>query len=334
MRAIVYKKYGSTNVLQSLDIEKPMPKGNEILIKIHATTVTPVDTTFRAGSMLMARLFTGLGKPKNTILGTELSGVVEGVGHEVSRFKVGDKVFASPADGYGAHAEYICLSEDSAVEIMPTNMSFDEAASICNGALTALPFLRDNGEIKPRQKVLINGAAGSIGTFAVQLAKHFGAEVTAVCSGVNVEFVTSLGADKVIDYTKQDFTKTGETYDIIFDTVGKSTFSQSKSALRENGIYMTTVISAGILLRMMFGKKKLGKRALFAATGLREAPDQIRDMNFLKRLIEDGQLRTVIDRSYTFENIAEAHAYVEKGHKKGNVVVTVVPAKPLALAAE
>lgn len=334
MKAIVYEKYGSTDVLQLQEVEKPTPKASEILVKIHATTVTPVDTTFRDGSMYFARLFTGLTKPKKAILGTELAGVVESTGYPVSRFKVGDKVFASPTGGNGTHAEYICLSEDSAVETMPANMSFDEAASICNGALTALPFLRDNGNIKRGQKVLINGAAGSIGTFAVQLAKHFGAEVTGVCSGANVEFVRSLGADKVIDYTKQDFTKTGQTYDIIFDAVGKSSFPKSKGALTKNGIYLTTVLSLGILMRTLFNKKTDGKRVMFAATGMRPADAQIKDLAYIKCLIENGNLKTIIDRSYPLEHIAEAHSYVEKGHKRGNVVVTVVPAQALLQAAE
>jgi NADPH:quinone reductase-like Zn-dependent oxidoreductase len=222
MKAITHTRYGSTGVLDFKDIPTPTPCENEILVRIHATTVTPVDASFRSARPFYTRFYTGMLRPKNPVLGTELAGVVEAVGIKVTRFKPADRIFASPADGFGAHAQFICLPEDGAQAIMPAGMSFEQAAAICNGALTALPFLRDSGKIKPGQKVLINGASGSIGTFAIQLARHYGAEVTAVCSGDNAELVRSLGAHHVIDYTREDFTRMGETWDIIFDTVNKT----------------------------------------------------------------------------------------------------------------
>ncbi|MHA1563975.1 MAG: NAD(P)-dependent alcohol dehydrogenase, partial [Alphaproteobacteria bacterium] len=305
------------------EVEKPTPKNNEIRVKILATTVTPVDCSFRSADPFIVRFFTGLIRPRSTILGTELAGEIEAIGKDVTRFKVGDPVFAAPADGLGAHAQFICLPEDGAQVIKPVNMTYGEAASLCNGALTALPFLRDCANIQNGQRVLINGASGSIGTFAVQLAKQFGAHVTGVCSSLNVPLVKSLGADKVIDYTLEDFTESGQTYDIIFDTVGKSSFSRCKGVLAQRGFYLSTVPTMATVLQMLWTSRRRGKRAILAATGLRPAADQVRDMNFLKRLIEAGKLKSIIDRSYPLAQIAEAHRYVEKGHKRGNVVVTV-----------
>ena len=321
MKAITYTKYGSPDVLELSEIEKPTPMDNEVLIRIAATTVAAVDATFRKGDQLSARLFTGLIKPKNSILGGELAGEIEAVGKDVKRFKKGDQVFGATA-GFGAHTEYICLPEDGVLAIKPANMTYEEAAA-SYGVLTALPFLRDTGNIQSGQKVLINGASGSIGTFAVQLANYFGAQVTGVSSSRNLEMVKSLGADKVIDYTKEDFTQNGETYDIIFDTVGKSSFSQSKSALKENGIYLSTVMSPAILLQKLWTSKIGSKKAAISFTGLRSEDEKRKDLIFLKELIEAGKIKSVIDRCYPLEQIAEAHRYVDKGHKKGNVVITV-----------
>jgi NADPH:quinone reductase-like Zn-dependent oxidoreductase len=284
MKAVVHTEYGSPDVLEIKEAERPTPVANEVLVKVHATTVTPVDCIFLGGDDFLARLFTGITKPKNPVRGAELSGVIEAVGKNVNRFKVGDRVFG----GGSGHVEYICLSEDGPLEKIPDNMSYEEAAAVPYGVLTALPFLRDSGNIQSGQKVLINGASGSIGTYAVQLAKFFGAVVTGVCSGANVELVKSLGADKVIDYTKEDFTENGETWDIIFDTVGMSSFSLCKNTLSENGIYLTTVLSFAILPQMLWMSKFGSKKVIFSATGLRTPEEQAKDLNFIKGLLEAG----------------------------------------------
>ena len=323
MKAAIFTKYGPADVLEIKDIATPAPKDNEVLVRIHATTVTPVDCSFRAGDPYIVRLYLGLLRSKKTILGTELAGVVAAVGKDVTRFCLGDQVFAAPADGTGAHAEFICLPEDGAISIIPNNMSLEQAATICNGGLTTLPFLRDHGKIKRGDKVLIIGASGSIGTIAVQLAKHFGAHVTGVCSTANIELVKSLGANLVIDYTVDDFTMRAETYDIVFDTVAKSSFKQVKRSLTMGGAYLVTAPSFATVFRMLWTSVFGGKRAVMAATGLRPAKDQAADMDILKRMVEAGTLSTIIDRIYPLNDIATAHAYVETGHKKGNVVIAV-----------
>jgi NADPH:quinone reductase-like Zn-dependent oxidoreductase len=320
MKAIVCTKYGPPEVLQLQEVEKPIPKDNEVLVKIYATTVNATDPMGRAGKPFMARLVPlSLTKPKNPILGGELAGEIESVGKSVTLYKEGKHIYGCMMDS-GAYAEYKCIPEDGVLAIKPTNMTFKEAAAISGGALTALVFLRDKGNIKSGQKVLINGASGSVGTAAVQLAKYFGAEVTGVCSTTNLELVKTLGADKVIDYTKEDFTKSDETYDIIFDTVTKSSFSRCKGVLKQKGIYLATVPWPGILLQMLWTSMVGGKKAIFAATSFKF---NNKELLFLKELIEAGKLKSVIDRSYPLEQMAEAHRYVEKGHKKGNVVITI-----------
>lgn len=323
MKAIVYKKYGSPDVLELQEVEKPTPKDNEVLIRIHATTVTAVDGFYRKGDPFMARLDAGLIRPKKTTLGTELAGEVEAAGKDVKRYEKGSLVFASADADSGTHAEYICLPEEGALAVKPVNITYEEAAAVPYGALTALHFLRDAAKIQSGQKVLINGASGSIGTYAVQVARQFGAEVTGVCSSANVEMVKSLGADVVIDYTKDDFTKTSEAYDIIFDTVGKSSFLRCKNALKQGGIYLTTVPTLAILLHMLWTSKIGNKKGMIAFAGLRSSGEKRKDLIFLARHIEAGKIKPVIDRRYPLELIAEAHEYVEKGHKKGNVVITV-----------
>ena len=316
MKAIVYTKFGPPEVLQFQEMEKPSPKDNEVLIKIHATTVVKEDPDMRASPG-----FNGILKPRHPILGQELAGEIESIGRDVTRFKPGDQVFGF--DLFGAYAEYKCMPENGALTLKPVNLGYEEAASIPNGALTALPFLRDKGKIQSGQTVLIYGASGSVGVAAVQLAKYYGANVTGVCSSANLEWVKSLGADHVIDYTKEDFTENGKTYDIIFDTVGKRSFSECKASLTDEGIYLATVPKPAMMLQTLRPAKSGVKKVRFVAAGLRPTSEKIKDLEFLKSLIEAGKLRPVIDRVYPLEQMAESHRYVEKGHKKGNVVISV-----------
>jgi NADPH:quinone reductase-like Zn-dependent oxidoreductase len=316
MKAIVYTRFGPPEVLHLQEVETPTPKANEVLIRIVATTVAKEDPDMRASPG-----FNGFLKPRHPILGQELAGEVESIGRDVTRFKLGDQVFGM--DSFGAYAEYKCMPQDGALAIKPANLSYEEAASVPNGALTALPFLRDKGNIQRGQTVLIYGASGSVGTAAVQLAKYYGAKVTGVCSTTNLEWVKSLGADQGIDYTREDFTENGQTYDIIFDTVGKRSFSECKGSLTDEGMYLATVPTPVLMLQALWTVKSGGKRVKFMATGLRPASEKIKDLVFLTELIEAGKMKPVIDRCYPLEQIAEAHRYVEQGHKKGNVVITL-----------
>jgi NADPH:quinone reductase-like Zn-dependent oxidoreductase len=324
MKAIVYEKYGPPEVLQLKEVAKSTPKDNEVLVRVYATTVTPGDVKVRSFKNIptmflpIYRLHLGLSKPKRPILGMELAGEVETVGKNVAGFKKGDRVFGnSPETSFGAYAEYICLPEDGPLAIMPVNATYEEAAGVPYMGLSALFYLK-KGKIRPGQKVLVNGASGSVGTFAVQLAKHFGAEVTGVCSTGNVEMVKSLGADHVIDYTREDFAKTGQTYDMIFDAVGKSSFSRCRGALKPNGIFVSTLPTLLLFLQMAWTSSSGGRKAMYA-----DPVNTKEDLTFLKELIEAGELKAVIDRRYSWEQIAKAHRYVEKGHKKGNVVITL-----------
>ncbi|WP_028612651.1 NAD(P)-dependent alcohol dehydrogenase [Paenibacillus harenae] len=320
MKAIVCTKYGTPDVLQLQEAAMPIPRDNEVRIKIYAATVTPADCSFRSADPFIVRLVYGLIRPKNNILGVELAGEIESAGKDVTGFKAGDRVFGISPASFGAHAEYKCLPEDAPLAVIPANATYEEAAGLCDGALTALVFLRDTANIQRGQKVLIYGASGSVGIYSVQLANYFGAEVTGVCSSANIELVKAMGADKAIDYTKADFTKNGETYDIILDAVGKRSFSNCKGSLKQSGVYLTTVPTLGIMLHMFRTSKTGGKKARFTASGLKQNKE---NLNFLRELFETGKIKAVIDRRYSLDQIAEAHRYVETGRKKGNVVITV-----------
>jgi 2-desacetyl-2-hydroxyethyl bacteriochlorophyllide A dehydrogenase len=322
MKAIVCTRYGTPDVLQLKEVATPAINDSEILVRTAATTAAAGDVWMRGGSRDLpfwpiSKLAIGIRKPRNPIFGIEMAGEVVAVGRHVKRFKPGDQVYAACGFAMGGYAEYTKLREDSAVAIKPSNMSYEEAAAVPVGAATALHFLR-MGRIERGKRVLIYGASGSVGSYAVQLSRHFGAEVTAVCGTSNVEWVKSLGAGRVIDYTREDYTADGQTYDLILDAVGKTSYPRSRRLLKQNGIYIPVVMDftevMQILWTSMFSSKKV-------KSGV--ASDNADNLEFLRGLIEAGQLRAVIDRRYPMEQIAEAHRYVEQGHKKGNVVITI-----------
>lgn len=320
MRAVVQSSYGPPDVLAIESVETPTPGDDEVLLRVHASIVSPVDCAFRAGDPFISRLFTGLRRPKHPVPGTLLAGEVVATGADVTRFAPGDRVFGG---GWGAHAEYARLSEDADLIATPSTLTDAEAVAIVDGGLTALPFLRETADVRDGDSVLVNGASGSVGSAAVQLATHFGATVTGVCSTANVDLVRSLGADRVVDYTRTDFTEADERYDVIFDAVAKSTFGQCKDVLASEGIYMTTGLSAVNLGAQLWTTVIGDRRAKFSATGLRSGEDKIEDLGFLRELAESGVIRPVIDRRYPLEHVADAHRYVETGHKAGSVVVSV-----------
>jgi len=333
MKAVLYEKYGPPELLQLKEVEKPVPKDSEVLIKVYAATVPAEALLLRSLPFspllwFLTRIGIGLIKPRKTMLGSELAGEIESVGKDVRSFKEGDKVFGSDLSGLGAYAEYKCMPEGGVLAIKPANMTYEEAAPVC-GALAAWNLLKNMANIQSGQKVLINSVSGSVGTAAVQIAKYFGAEVTGVCNTTNIELVKSLGADNVIDYTREDFTQTGHRYDVIYDTydtydtIVKNSFTHCKGSLRERGIYISAIPTVTILLQMLWTSKINGKKAIFSATGLRPVPERRILLRELVELIEAGKIKSIIDKCYPLEQIAEAHRYVEKGYKKGNVVIAI-----------
>ena len=333
MKAVVYTEYGKPDVLQLTEVEKPAPKANEILIRVHATSVnigdiwarnfkemTPSRFTMPFPLWLPARMYFGFTKPKINILGNEFAGKIEKVGKDVTRFRAGDQVFGYRGQRMGANAEYLCMPEAGLVAIKPANMSYEEAAVVPGGALTALSLLRKVNTLAsvPGQKVLINGASGSIGSAAVQLAKYFGAEVTGVCGTPRLGFVKALGADKVIDYTREDFTKNGETYDLIFDILGKSSFSKCKNSLKQNGIYLLASFKMKQIFQMLWTSRTSGKKVICALSS-----ENLEDLEFIKKLVEEGKIKALIDKRYPLAKTAEAHRYVENGSRTGSVIITL-----------
>ena len=323
MKAIICTNYGKPDVLQIQELAKPKPKANEILIKIHASSITTADSMMRSGTPFYGRLFIGLMKPKFPITGTGFSGEIESIGSAVSLFKVGDLVFGESILGDGTNAEYVCVAESGIVAVKPGNLSHEEAAPLCDGAMTSLNFLKTIAAIKSGQKVLINGASGSLGTAAIQLAKYFGAEVTAVCSAKNDDLVKSLGADFVIDYEQVTFTELAKQYDIIYDTLGNLSYSRCKKVLLPEGDYLSPVLSMALLLQMLcsslFGKKK----AKFSATGLLSVQQLRLLLDDLLQIIGEGKLTSVVSRSYCMDDIVEAHSYIDMGHKQANIVLVI-----------
>jgi len=311
MQAIVYHKYGSPDVLELQEINKPVVKDDGVLVRVHAASVNPIDWHFLRGTPFAMRIFLGLINPKRKILGVDFAGRVEEVGENVKQFQPGDETFGTNA---GAFAEYLCVPEDDVV-LKPANLTFEEAAAVPVAALTALQGLRDKGQIQPRHEVLINGASGGVGTFAVQIAKSFGAEVTGVCSSKNLDIVRSIGADRVIDYNAEDFTRTGGRYDLILDAVGNRSLSHCKRALRANGIYVAV---AGSLVRLLWILMTPGGKLVFMIT-----KENQQDMGFIKELLESKKVTPVIDRQYPLSEVAEALRYLEEGHAQGKVVITV-----------
>lgn len=323
MKAIVSTKYGSPDVLKFQEVEKPTPGDDEVLVKIHAASVTRAHCMMRTGFPLIGRLFLGLTKPKNTISGTDLAGVVEATGKNVSDFNIGEEVFGSTDIHMGCYAEYAVIKKGDILIHKPKNITFEEATAILDGSTTALPFLQSIAKVQRGQKVLINGASGGIGTAAVQLAKFFGAHVTGVCGPTNQEMVKSLGADEVIDYSQTDFTQGNTQYDIIFDTVGKVSFKKCKSVLTANGVYLSPVLKIGMLFDMLFSSIFGKKKAKFAATGMLKAEEKLENIGFISSLINQEKLKVIIDRTFRLDETADAHRYVDQGHKRGNVVLVM-----------
>lgn len=323
MKAAYAAGYGSPNVLEIREVDMPTPKENEVLVRVYAASATTADGMIRTGKPYFGRLFTGIKRPKNPIPGTGFAGDVVATGTKVTEFKAGDQVFGETTLGFSTNAEYVTVPETGVILPKPENLSYEEAATFCDGHLTSINFLKEVANIQPGQKILINGASGSLGTAAVQLAKYFGAEVTAVTSARNTGLVKSLGADHVIDYTKEDFTKSNNRYDIIYDTVGKSSFPASKPILTENGQYISPVMKLSLLFHMLFSSFSGNKKAKFAASGLKSDPELRSLLTEVIKIYKEGRLKTIIDRQFPLDKIRQAHAFIAGGHKKGNVIINV-----------
>ena len=322
MRAAVFTTYGGPEVVTIQERPTPAITDNQVLVRVRAVAVTASDVAARSGSPFIARLYFGLFAPKLSVLGSDFAGEIEAVGASVSGFAVGDRVQGSTAPSLGAHAEYLAIAHDATLTAMPEKLSFAESIAAFEGAMTALPFLRDAAKLESGQRILINGASGSVGSAAVQIAHSLGAHVTAVCSGPNAELVRSIGADDVVDYTKDDFTAAENSYDVIFDAVGKSSFARTRRALTSNGIYLTTVPTLAIMLQRAVTGKSTGKRAGIAFAGLLSIAESRRNIAEISALVSAGAIIPVIDRSFPAAEIAAAHRLVDTGHKRGNVVVT------------
>ncbi|MBR9776621.1 MAG: NAD(P)-dependent alcohol dehydrogenase [Cytophagales bacterium] len=327
MKAVITTGYGSPEVFKLDQVAKPDPKANEVLVRIHASSVTKADSMMRTGKPYIGRLFLGLSKPKHPIWGSGFAGVIEAVGSAVKNFKKGDNVFGENINSFGTYAQFIAIAEDCVIAKLPKSLSFEEAAGICDGGITSLNFLQNIGNIHSGQKVLINGGSGSLGTAAIQIAKYYRAHVTAVCSTANMELVRSLGADEVIDYTKTDFTHNKNYYDLIYDTVGTRSFEECKPSLKENGCYASPVLGMPLIGQMMVTSLFGNKKAKFSATGSLPKKEIMRLLNILIDIIKAGHFIAPVDRTYKLEQVVEAHTYVDKGRKKGNVVL-----KPFALS--
>jgi NADPH:quinone reductase-like Zn-dependent oxidoreductase len=321
MQAAVYRRFGSPDAVTVADVPRPVPRDDEVLIRVHAATVGVVDSLARRGSPAYARVHFGLRRPRFPVLGSDFAGQVEAAGPAVTRFAAGDQVFGTVAPHFGAHAQYVCLSEQAALAPMPAGLSYADAAGLAD--TTALCFLRDKVKLRRGQTVLINGASGAVGSTAVQLAIHFGATVTGVCSGPNTDLVRKLGASAVLDYTEADFARAGEVYDVIFDVAGKSSFTHCSVALSPTGSYLTTAPSPAILLQMPWTARFGSRKAVVAFTGLRAASEKRKDLGYIRELTEAGALTAVIDAAYPLQRIADAYRRVDAGHKRGNVVVTM-----------
>jgi NADPH:quinone reductase-like Zn-dependent oxidoreductase len=319
MKAAVHDRYGSADVVRVQDLPTPVPGGDEVLVRVHAAVVGVVDSVAREGVPRYARVYFGLLRPRSPLLGSDFAGRVEAIGPAVTRFAVGDEVFGSLAPRFGAHAEYVCLSQDAALAPKPARLTFPEAAALVD--TTALVFLRDKARLASGQTILVNGASGSVGTDAVQLARHLGAHVTGVCSGPNTDLVERLGADTTLDYTATDFTRAGTTYDVVFDVAGTSSFARSRRVLRRGGVYLTTAPSPAILLQMTWTARFGTRRAMVAFTGLRDAAAKRADLSYLAGLADAGALVPVVDTCYPLTDIADAYRHVDQGHKRGNIIV-------------
>lgn len=323
MKASVCPKYGTADIIVLKDVAKPLPKDNEILVKVEYALVTPTDCSFRTGKPFIVRFFSGLMRPRISIHGEMYSGIVEETGKDVTEFKAGDRVYGTNGMKLGSYAEYICVKSTTVIRKIPENVDSKQILTLLDGGITSLPYLRDKGEIKQGQKILIIGAVGSIGSFGVILSKYFKAHVTGVSSTVNMSLMKDIGCDEVIDYTKEDYTKLNSKYDIIFDAVGKSSFASCKSILSVQGRYMSTFPGPSAILKTVFKAKQKGKKNLFTATGIRKAPQKHEDLSYLEELLVNKEIEPLMDKEYSLGQMIEAQKYVETGHKKGNVLIKI-----------